>query len=83
MLYYNCPLHWDHFLSTEERFEVVILGPSQVEIEEGASQFLVCETNQNASSITWTFNGIPIQVRTIQEMCTPIIFCFWYAIGSK
>ena len=39
-----------------------ILGMSLVEIEEGDFHSLVCETNQNASSIVWSFNGTQIQV---------------------
>lgn len=48
--------------ATEDMFEVVILGAPEVEIDEGAFHSLVCDSNQNSSSISWTFDGIPIQV---------------------
>ncbi len=46
----------------EEGFEVMVLGSPQVEIMEGDSHSVVCQANQNASSITWIFNGTTIQV---------------------
>ncbi len=45
-----------------ESFEAVIIGPLQVDIQNGNSHSIVCESNQNSSSIIWMFNGTTVQV---------------------
>lgn len=47
---------------TEEDFIPVILGPAQMNVTLGSTHSLVCQTNQNASSISWRFNGKAVRV---------------------
>ena len=49
-------------VSPEDRFEVEVLGPSEVDLEEGSFHSFLCQLNRNSSNIVWMFNGSAVQV---------------------
>lgn len=55
---------------------MLILGESQVDVEEGDSFSAVCESSANASSIAWLFNGTAVRVSAstfVADHCASLI----------
>jgi len=44
-------------------FRAVIPGPPMLTIQRGQNSFLRCESSENATQFSWTFNGLPVRVQ--------------------